>query len=115
MALTPPEQWRTFFEAAIDVEESAAWFETFLAGPKLRGKKRNVYDLVNGQRHDKYGVILSGFNSVLPPLTFTSARLMEEIQVLVAGQAPGPVTSLLVSPISLKWRLATQRSWMRPI
>lgn len=88
VALTPPEQWRTFFEAAIDVEESAAWFETFLAGPKLRGKKRNVYDLVNGQRHDKYGVILSGFNSVLPPLTFTSARLMEEIQVLVAGQAP---------------------------
>jgi hypothetical protein len=85
--LQEPPSWPTFFSTMIE-KVPKDWGHKLLAGPKVHGQPRLIWNLKDGRAVDHYGLILAAITSTGPKLALTRDELKVAMDELVAGAGP---------------------------
>ncbi|MBE9924837.1 hypothetical protein G8C93_02885 [Cellulosimicrobium cellulans] len=108
--LVEPADWAEFHREVRD-DAAVKWVHRFIAGPLMRGKKRNLHELTDGRVFDGYQVILAALKELGPPLDLTVPVLTAQIDkmlkdtkanALAVGKKLSQMSTLAAKPLSAK-------------
>lgn len=101
-----PADWSEFHQYIRDVG-SIEWIRKLAAGPKTRGRPRDLHLLTDGERRDAYAIILLAIRALGPRLSFSLADLQGEIASSL--EDPSDVSRIVLGPKLLQMsRIAAQ-------
>lgn len=104
--LEEPGSWPTFFSTMIE-KVPKDWGNKLLAGPKVHGQPRLIWNLKNGRSVDHYGLILAAITSTGPQLALTREALKMAMDELLEG--PGPTNDRTTKVLKQMSAIASRR------